>query len=382
MKNLKKITTSIAIILLFTYNLNAQFRINNDGKIRIGSSSSTYITSPLEVIGNSVFRNNLNAITSSPFIVGTNNYSSTNAPDYTYYWDNKTGIFHPSFGILGITINGTKELEINQGNVNWCHNICSYVNSDYQLSYKLNSNYGDVFYVRGDGNVAARGNFYSYSDESIKNNITQIESALDKVLKLRGVTYYLNKSSKNLSNDAFDTTINKINNELLSTMQKEASLKNMGLIAQEVEQIVPEVVRTMHDGNKAICYQSLIGLLIEAFKEQENKINSLEDNINQLQNLVAQNTNSPIINNNKNLLFQNTPNPFNDLTEIKYFTNSSDAIIIIYSLNGIQLKKYPINTIGEGSITIKGGELESGAYFYTLIVNKNEIDTKKMILTD
>ena len=89
------------------------------------------------------------------------------------------------------------------------------------------------------------------SDERIKTNIKTIENALDKTLLLRGVEY----------ND----------------FRIEPERKRIGLIAQEVELIVPEVVRTDDDGMKSIEYQNLIGLLVEAVKQLNNKVLNLEN---------------------------------------------------------------------------------------------------------
>jgi hypothetical protein len=88
--------------------------------------------------------------------------------------------------------------------------------------------------------------FGNGSDERIKSNINAIENALDKTLLLRGVE--------------FNSNI-------------EPERKRLGLIAQEVELIVPEVVRTNEDdGLKSIEYQNLVGLFIEAIKELTNKV--------------------------------------------------------------------------------------------------------------
>ena len=89
------------------------------------------------------------------------------------------------------------------------------------------------------------------SDERIKTNIKTIENALDKTLLLRGVQY----------ND----------------IRIEPEKNKIGLIAQEVELIIPEVVQTGEDGMKGIEYQNLVGLLIEAIKEQQKQINELKN---------------------------------------------------------------------------------------------------------
>ena len=90
------------------------------------------------------------------------------------------------------------------------------------------------------------------SDERLKTNIKTIENALDKTLLLRGVNY----------ND----------------FRIEPDKLRMGLIAQEVELIVPEVVNTDSETSiKSIEYQNLVGLLVEAIKEQQKQINELKN---------------------------------------------------------------------------------------------------------
>jgi len=96
------------------------------------------------------------------------------------------------------------------------------------------------------GDVSAP-NFNSTSDAQLKENIETITSALDKVDSIRGVT--------------FDW--------------KDTGKSSMGVIAQEVEPIAPEVV-TEIDGYKAVNYDGLIGLLIESIKELKQEISDLK----------------------------------------------------------------------------------------------------------
>jgi hypothetical protein len=105
--------------------------------------------------------------------------------------------------------------------------------------------------IEASGYVRMAYGFGNGSDERIKSNIKTIENALDKTLLLRGVEFNLNI---------------------------EPERKRIGLIAQEVELIVPEVVRTSEDdGLKSIEYQNLVGLLIESIKELNNKVSRLEN---------------------------------------------------------------------------------------------------------
>ena len=112
-----------------------------------------------------------------------------------------------------------------------------------------------VFKVEGD--IEATSNVYASSDISLKDNIVTYENALDKVLALRGVEYDRNDLD---------------------------GVHEVGLIAQEVEEIIPELVGESRDGLKNIAYGKLTAVLVEAVKElkKENdalsaRIQSLED---------------------------------------------------------------------------------------------------------
>jgi len=58
----------------------------------------------------------------------------------------------------------------------------------------------------------------------------------------------------------------------------------MGVLAQDVQKVAPEVISTDDNGKMGVCYSSLIGLLIEGIKELNNKINNLENRIKILEN--------------------------------------------------------------------------------------------------
>jgi hypothetical protein len=84
------------------------------------------------------------------------------------------------------------------------------------------------------------------------------------------------------------------------------------------------------------------------------------------------------------VLNQNAPNPFNSKTTISYFIPKEvkSANLYFYNLEGKQLRSIPIDTRENGTTVFDGGEFVPGMYYYTLILDGNEIDTKKMIITD
>lgn len=131
-----------------------------------------------------------------------------------------------------------------------------------------NSGGSNIFTIDQSGNVVASGNVTAYSDVRLKENIVTIDSALDKVLHLRGVYY------------------NKIGNPD----------RRVGVIAQEIEIVLPEVVRSISDTNPstgetqyllAVDYGNISGLLIEAIKEQDQQVTDLRTRVAQLESLIT-----------------------------------------------------------------------------------------------
>ena len=96
------------------------------------------------------------------------------------------------------------------------------------------------------GSFTATGNVTAFSDERLKENVETIEGALDKVLQMRGVTF----NYKSELNDG---------------------QRGTGVIAQEMQQVMPEVVE---EGEYlSVAYGNIVGVLIEAVKELKEELN-------------------------------------------------------------------------------------------------------------
>jgi hypothetical protein len=104
------------------------------------------------------------------------------------------------------------------------------------------------------GTIRATGDVIAFSDKRVKENISTLENSLEKVTQLRGVSY------------------NKIGEEE----------KKIGVIAQEILEILPEVVQQDSEGMYSVAYGNITAVLIEAIKEQQNQINQLKDEVNRL----------------------------------------------------------------------------------------------------
>ena len=103
------------------------------------------------------------------------------------------------------------------------------------------------------GTIVASGNITTSSDERLKSNIVKIENALDKVSELNGYTF-----------DRTDIDCDR----------------QTGVIAQEVLEVLPEAVIKNENGIYSVAYGNMIGLLIEAIKEQQQQIENLKRVVN------------------------------------------------------------------------------------------------------
>lgn len=120
--------------------------------------------------------------------------------------------------------------------------------------------------------------------------------------------------------------------------------------------------------------------------ENEQRIDDLEKQIEslkkQIESVSSSTTSSRYSYNNKSKLFPNAPNPFGKETKIEYYIESFDqtAYITVNDLNGTTLFTYPIKNIGNGNVIVNADNLPSGIYLYSLIIDGQEIDTKRMVL--
>lgn len=122
------------------------------------------------------------------------------------------------------------------------------------------------------GNVYVSGTVSAPSDARLKKNIENIPNALSAVLSLTGVSYKWKTSDELATPDYFKE----------GDSYNMPAGKQVGLIAQEVEEVIPEVVSTNREGYKSIDYSKLTPYLIEAIKEQQRMIDELKTEIEEL----------------------------------------------------------------------------------------------------
>lgn len=411
MKTLK--TLLIITISFITISLNGQIKITTSGYVGINQTTPK---SQLDVNGNISISNSTNPMgiinenpgTTSPTLDLDVNYVSTgrnpNNIGGNFKIDTRNTSTYPLFQWNYWTAGFGSNLMLMQ------------LNSSGQLGIGFTPQYTVDLGTTG----LIRAKNISPSDSVLKTNIQNLTGAMPSLLKLKGVTYKFKSSINKLSNAAVDTSfINRT---------------QIGLISEDVEKILPQLIYTDKNGVQSLDYQGLIPVIIETCKSLynnhltdsiannkltkqlksdsllisqlsnsyntiSNQVTSLTSQLNQCcgktttkavsqsdqvtigssPNLTQNMTQSEVAN-----LAQNAPNPFSQNTTIGYYipSNVVNAVIYIYNLQGAQINSFPISDRGNGSIVISGNSLAAGMYIYSLITDGTLIDTKKMILTN
>lgn len=194
--------------------------VKNTGFVGINTDSPNFL---LDVNGNINFQGGL-YYQNSPFIT-TQWVTNTDTDDI---------FFESNVGIR--TRNPEYSLHIGQGSLYVQSNV--YVNSN----------------VHVDGTVYSRGSFVTTSDRAVKMDLTPIPDALQKVSQLTGYTYF----------------------------RKDLNARETGLVAQEVQEVLPEAVTLQHPYLN-VAYGNMAGLFVQALKELQNKVEKLEGEIAVLQ---------------------------------------------------------------------------------------------------
>ena len=121
---------------------------------------------------------------------------------------------------------------------------------------------GDVSFFHASGYLYCRLGGYFGSDSTMKQNIIPIESALNIIKGLNGVRYQFRPASEREQQE-YDTI--------------SGHGYRFGFVAQEVEEVLPEVVKTMPDGKKSMTYTDIIAILVEAMKQQQSEIDRMRE---------------------------------------------------------------------------------------------------------
>ena len=204
--------------------------------------------------------------------------------------DNDTGFDVPSDGTLTVFTNNVERMRVSSvgqvGIGTTAPNSLFHLNAPSTgdaMRIQLDGN--TRFYIAADGQIAVGGffdpsyplhvsgdvagtSFVNTSDRRWKKNIKSFENGLEKVLGLRGVSY--DWRMKEFPNKGFEKG------------------GQIGFIAQEVEEVLPDLVSTDDQGFKSVKYANITAVLVEAIKEQQEIIASLQQELNKSKEVQTQ----------------------------------------------------------------------------------------------
>ena len=254
--------------------------ISTDGNLHLDSANNGnaiymqfYYSGDIYCIGQS-------SNATGKFGIGTTSPSAKFQVNYSVGTNGSNGL--SDYGILSYQTGGTSF----QANIGSIHagdgyanlNLGSYVGSTHifwhiskRLSNDTNPHCLEYYYYNGSGFISRfiftnGGNFrasgdvvaYASSDRRLKDNLTRIEKPLEKVSALSGYSFDWNSNQTTYSG------------------------RDYGIVAQEVEEVLPEIVTTRDTGYKAVKYEKLTPLLIEAIKELNQKVEQQDELIRSL----------------------------------------------------------------------------------------------------
>lgn len=246
------------------------------------------------------------------------------------------------------------------------------------------------------------------SDARLKENVQSLQNPLDLLSHVSGVTYNyklseINKyrepdkskftEEQNIQDNASDmqtsmdaASIEKANRDkqLQDAIDRkeaeEAARKRIGFLAQDVEKILPELVKTDEDGVKSIDYIGFIPLLVESINEMRLTIQEQQNEIEVLQSLLSVETKST-------LRSTSTGNP-NAVEGAKLYNRAgasvsytlpstfSNAYLQVFDISGRVVKKITL-TIANDIVEINPIEIGYGTFVYALYVDGQKTDTLK-----
>jgi len=135
------------------------------------------------------------------------------------------------------------------------------VSTNYVI-YADNGGDSTSYGVYSTGKIASEKDIIAFvsSDKRLKTNIKPVDDSLNKIIKLNGVSFEWK--------DGYD---DRVENKT-----------NLGIIAQDVQEVIPEIVKERKDGYLAVQYDQLVPVLIEAVKDQQKQIDELKKKLEEL----------------------------------------------------------------------------------------------------
>ncbi len=349
--------------------------LDASGKVGLGKQNPT---EKLEVVGGNVQIDN-NTYVKSLRSDGTTGHQLLGMDN------NNDIIFNRNAIVGGSLTSGLVFAATNDRNID-------FRNGDNTIQMRLSPSTGDLTLFNGDGFKPGGGDWMTTSDKRAKQSVRPFEDGLEKVLEINPVFYQYNGKYGTPNNGT----------------------EYIGVLAQDLQEVAPYMVstRTFKDERRntiesflSVDATAIRYMLVNSIKEQQQLINEQKLEIQKLSEevedlkamrvefelikekileLESGNSSSVLLKGSvEAYLGQNYPNPYINETVIEYSLPSSisKAELRFSDLSGKLIKSISLTGEGNGKIDVKAQELPHGSYHYSLVIDGNIIDTKKMILS-
>ena len=384
---MKKTYLLIAFITCLCFSLNAQLRLLQNGRVQVGTLKE----------GNEDVKNVTTMQVFGPY-GDMRSGSKLTFGDFGQYDANGLNVFLGEYGTSDtdqLWLHGKKGIYMTS------NGQASTVIASYDPSVNANFVFNTNLRVNGV-NIT--------SDARLKENVESLQNTLGIIDQLNGVSYNYKLSEINKyrepdgSKFSQDLSTQKNTNSDLSTNAaltekeiqgklyqseierkeaEEASRKRIGFLAQDVEKVLPELVRTDENGIKSIDYTGFIPLIVESLKEMQQTIQDQQNEIENLRSLLPEGT--------KSMLRSTSTNNINVVegaklynragTSVSYILPSafSNAYLQVFDIAGRILKKITLTTPND-IVEINPSEIGLGTFIYVLYVDGQKADTLKKII--
>lgn len=380
-----KIYILIILINCLSFTLNAQLRVLENGRVQVGTlrleNEDVKNVTTMQVFGP---HGDMRAGSKLTF------------GDFGQYSGSGWNVFIGEYGTSDsdqLWLHGKNGIYLTRGGQ--ASNVIGYYNPASNSNFVFNTN------LRVNGVDIT-------SDARLKENVQSLRNPLDLLSHVSGVTYNYKLSemkkyrepdkSKFIEEEtALDNASNsqpimdaasiekanrdkQLQNEIDRKEAEEASRKRIGFLAQDVEKVLPELVKTDEDGVKSIDYIGFIPLLVESINEMRLTIQEQQNEIEMLQSLLSVETKSTLRSTSTD-----TPNVVEGAklynragTSVSYTLPSAfnDAYLQVFDISGKMIKKITL-TVANDIVEINPAEIGYGTFVYALYVNGQKADVLK-----
>ena len=393
----------------------AQVKVDANGHVGIGTSGTSF--SSHLAVGNttgesgitSIFKG-LNTVSKiigdtifSPYCLGSFVVNTSNPAPFITRGIRVDASNTAGYDLIGIesyacNVNNGKAIGVSGCPITGQYGTGIFGSSSYPYYSYIDGKYAGFFY----GNVKVtngtiNGTLTNSSDERLKEDIEEIAdtergddgSVISKLGLLTPVSYRYKDMNAGKERGTY---VDKDGNEVELPEEKPSQVmtkRHFGFVAQELQQVYPDLVYENDNGYLSVNYTELIPILVQSIKE-------LKSEIDELKSEAGKASHAPLTEGEQETLYlpfregarvgsymnQNVPNPFTEKTDIAIFLPESvqTATLYIYDLSGKQIEQHPVEGRGNTVMTIHAERMDAGMYVYSLIADKKVVTTRKMIV--